>query len=142
MLCLNTGPKLAKVSVPGSQSWWDKHFFLFGEQSTVSEVTLLFLNKSNKPGFIKIEVQKEDLKILLEITGNMEKKMITTGNAAQPVHVYYSSTDSGTSCFFFFLEKQNLPQDLQDFKGQSDEKERNFVPNIIIHRGYLNQNTS
>lgn len=67
--------------------------------------------------------------------------MITTGNAAQPVHVYYSSTDSGTSCFFF-LESQHLPQDLQDFKGQSDEKERNFVLHIIIHRGYLNQNTS
>lgn len=42
----------------------------------------------------------------------------------------------------FFLESQHLPQDLQDFKGQSDEKERNFVLHIIIHRGYLNQNTS
>lgn len=66
--------------------------------------------------------------------------MITTGSAAQPVHVCYSSTDSGTSCFF--SQNQHLPQVLQDFKYQSNEKERNYVLNIIIHRGYLNHNTS
>lgn len=50
-------------------------FLFILENRAHGELTVLCSpNKFNKPGFIKIEVQKEDLKILLEITGNMEKR--------------------------------------------------------------------
>lgn len=50
--------------------------FLLMWRTEHCELTLLFENKFSKPRFIKIEVQKEDLKILLEITGNMEKRLL------------------------------------------------------------------
>lgn len=45
MLCLNSGPKLAKISVPVNQRLLDKHDFLFGEHSTMSSLSFYIINE-------------------------------------------------------------------------------------------------
>lgn len=53
MLCLNTGPKLAKVSVPISQRLLDKHDFLFGEHSNMNSLSFYIINEITSPDLLK-----------------------------------------------------------------------------------------